>query len=92
VPRKKGTLAKVTAMATGVSETVKNVSEIVEGITGTVSEVVQAINQKEDTPPRKKVVRKPQPTAAARAKPQLPTAKAPTGTKARASRKKTTKR
>jgi glycine cleavage system H lipoate-binding protein len=54
VPRKKGTLAKVTAMATGVSETVKNVNEIVEEITGTVSEVVQAIKQKEDTPPRKK--------------------------------------
>jgi hypothetical protein len=66
VPRKKGTFAKVTAVVTGVSETVKNVGEIVEGIAGTVSEVAQTIRQKEATLPQKgeiprqnKVVQKP---------------------------------
>ena len=99
VPRKKGTLAKVTDVVTGIGETVKNVGEIVEGIAGTVSDVAQTIRQKEDTPPQKgktprqkKVVQKPQRAATARAKPQPTTQQASTGTKARASRNKTTTR
>jgi hypothetical protein len=92
VPRKKGTLEKVTDMATGVGETVKNVGEIVEGIAGTVSEVAQTIRQKAEKSPRKQVVHKSQPAASARAKPEPTTPKASPGTKARVSRKNSTKR
>jgi uncharacterized protein YoxC len=99
MPKKKSTLEKVAAVVTGVSESVKNVSEIVEGVVGTVSEVAQTLRQQEGTlsqkgakPLSKKVVQKPRPAATARAKPQSKTPKAATGTKARASRQKTTKR
>jgi hypothetical protein len=92
VPRKKGTFAKVTEVVTDVSETVKNVGEIVEGIAETVSEVAQTIRQTEEKPPQKKVARKAQPAATARAKPQPKTKRAFTGTQARTRRKKTTKR
>jgi len=45
MPRKKGTLEKVTEVATGASQTVRDVSGTVEGIAGAISEVAHAIKE-----------------------------------------------
>jgi hypothetical protein len=86
MPRKKGTIEKVTEAVTGISEIVIGVGETVGGIAGTVNEVVHAVRAQAEKPRRKQTSKKPKLASTARAKPQ------PTPPRLAASKKPPTRR
>jgi hypothetical protein len=92
MPRKKGTLEKVTEAVTDISETVINVSNTVEGVAETVREVAHAVRGKVKTPLQGKVAGPSSPAPATRAKPLSQTARVSPGTKPAARRQPSTQK